>query len=121
MFFFQITYFKPSGKYYTGTVVAWAIEPVRENSSQAYYHDAVAKVRGLRDAGGPGALPGLSGDGWEGPILVEQAVPRPDRTPTAYPNGEYCCDDFHVDGVPHLILPDYRELQAKYEDKNRER
>lgn len=40
-------------------------------------HDAVQHIRGLRDNAGPGALPGRTGDGWDGFIvlLTENAVP----------------------------------------------
>jgi len=107
MFFFQITYFKPNGKYYTGIVVEWDIEALSNDSTVAYYHDAVAKVRGLRDCGGPGAMPGLNSDGWDGSILIEQAVPKEGASAgrQCAHGKEYCPDDFHVDGVPTLLLP----------------
>lgn len=84
LFKFRLVYFKDTGKLYTEANVDWAVRYSRHDDSlppTPYMPDAFAKVRGLRDTGGQGALPGLSG-GWDGPILVD-------------------CDD----GYPGLILP----------------
>lgn len=43
-------------------------------------HDVVATLRGLRDTGGPGRLPGMGSteDGWDGYIIVtHEHCPRP--------------------------------------------
>lgn len=37
-------------------------------------HHAVAKVRGLRDNGGPGRLPGIKAGSWDGPILIRNTA-----------------------------------------------
>lgn len=67
---FDITYFKPSGKFYTSATVEWEIT-MCEGGQTVYMADACAKLRGLRDNGGPGALPGLSSDGWKGFMLID--------------------------------------------------
>jgi hypothetical protein len=59
---YEIHYFKPNGKYYTVATLEYGGE----------LSHAVAKIRGLRDNGGQGGLPGLSGEGWDGPILIKQ-------------------------------------------------
>ena len=59
---YEIHYFKPNGKYYTVATLEYGGE----------LSHAVAKIRGLRDSGGRGALPGLIGEGWDGPILIKQ-------------------------------------------------
>lgn len=56
-----IEYYKPTGKFYTSAEI---------DVDLGFDWDVVAKIRGLRDNGGPDALPGLSGDGWDGPIRV---------------------------------------------------
>lgn len=66
---FRITYFKASGKFYTGCDVIWEVRSCE--GGHPYMADATAKIRGLRDNGWQGALPGLCGDGWEGFILVD--------------------------------------------------
>lgn len=87
IFKFHLTYFKSSGKYYTDIEVDWECRTLDNQPDTPYMYDVFSKVRGLRDNGGPGALPGLSGEGWEGPILVD-------------------CEE---NGVPGLILPGSRE------------
>ena len=79
---FRVQYFKPSGKFYTDAVFDYEC---RYTGETAYMPDAVAKIRGLRDCGGPEALPGLCGDGWSGFIHID-------------------CDD----GYPCLLTP-YKE------------
>ena len=82
-FTFTITYFKPDGKYYTDAKCVMSVRSLDNNLEQLpYLFDAVARIRGWRDCGGQGALPGLEGAGWEGPILIQ-------------------CGD----GVPHLLMP----------------
>lgn len=85
-FTFKIVYFKPSGKFYTSQSINWEVRVISNGPGHRspYMADAIDKLRGLRDSGGPGALPGLSkeSDGWYGPILID-------------------CED----GFPHLILP----------------
>jgi len=81
-FTFTITYFKPGGKYYTDVECVLNIRSLDNNPEQPYLYDAVSKIEGLRDNGGPEALPGLRGEGWDGPILIQ-------------------CGD----GVPHLLMP----------------
>ncbi len=68
-FEFEVVYFKLSGKFYTEAKFT-AIISANEGGGP-YMPDAVAKVRGWRDTGGPEALPGLSCDGWPGYILVD--------------------------------------------------
>lgn len=97
-FYFLITYFKASGKYYTTALVKWKIQEIQPGL--CYSPDAVAKLRGLRDHGGPGAMPGLISDGWEGPILIEQATRHVESCQTSED-----VDDFYPNGVPHLLLP----------------
>lgn len=77
VFTVRLVYFKPSGKLYASAEVA------REFSATAagcYMNDVTAWVRRSQGAGEP--LPGLAGDRWDGPILVD-------------------CDE----GFPCLILP----------------
>lgn len=95
-FFFQITYFKPSGKYYTQTVVEWELR--RAGPELAYLQDAISKLRGFRDNGGQDGLPGLStgSEGWDGPILIQQVKLARDAD---------ALDDYIPDGVPHMIMP----------------
>lgn len=77
-----IEYYKSSGKWYTSQTVVMEVRGLSGDNEQPYLPDVVSKVRGWRDNGGPGALPGLSGEGWDGPIRV-------------------ICGD----GVPCLIMP----------------
>lgn len=83
-FRFKLWYFKTTGKFYASGTADWEVRAHQVDKSlpaTPHMPDAFAKVRGLRDTGGQGALPGLSG-GWDGPILVD-------------------CDD----GYPGLIMP----------------
>lgn len=78
-FEFEIWYFKESGKFYTEAKVTWSMENIATDGqppTPAMWH-AVAKLRGLRDNGGPEALPGLCCNGWPGPIVIncEQGFP----------------------------------------------
>jgi hypothetical protein len=114
-FRFLITYFKDTGKYYTTALVTWhckRLEPkdepdvgayapteTNEENGTPYIHDAVAKLRGLRDTGGPGALPGLCGDGWDGPILIQIATLVNPGQHSKSPDDYYGC------GLPHLLMP----------------
>jgi hypothetical protein len=84
-FTIRLTYFKPSGKYYTDAEFEWEGAACGDGPEPScYMNDAVAHVRGTRDGGGQGSMPGLSehGEGWDGFILVD-------------------CDR----GFPALILP----------------
>lgn len=78
---FKILYFKPNGKFYTDAEVSWKIQ-FCEGNTTIYMADACEKLRGLRDSGGPNALPGLCGEGWKGFIMIDSE-----------------------DGFPCLILP----------------
>lgn len=71
-YWFTIWYFKPNGKFYTETSVQWELKSIADTNCP-YMNDAVAKLRGLRDRGGQGAMPGLSAmtEGWDGPILIK--------------------------------------------------
>lgn len=82
LFTIKLTYFKPSGKYYTDAKFQREFRALEDGSVNM--HDVIAHVRGNRDNGGQGAMPGLSEfrDGWDGAILVD-------------------CDD----GYPHLLMP----------------
>lgn len=111
-FFFLITYFKPTGKYYTSAVVEWEIRTCAgmagipgADTHHPYTQDAVAKLRGLRDTGGPGALPGLHymSEGWDGPILIQQAIPRTEYLEPGE-SASQSPDAYYADGVPHLIM-----------------
>lgn len=78
----SITYFKANGKFYTSAQFEWTgacIEgEVRANPSPNM-NDVVATVRGWRDHGGQGSLPGLSrfSGGWDGYILVDHPLGYP--------------------------------------------
>lgn len=99
-FYWLITYFKPNGKYYTTGVVQWECRTLDEQPEEPYYHDAVAKLRGLRTTGRE--LPGLCGS-WDGPMLIERAKYKWDKTHPGQAD-VHRTDDFYGDGVPHLIL-----------------
>lgn len=86
-FKFHITYFKPSGKFYTSATEEREIR-VCENTEVPYMNDYCSRIRGLRDSQGQEGLPGLSGSGWDGFILVN-------------------CEE----GYPCLILPP-KELES---------
>ena len=79
-FTFRVTYFKATGKLYGAEHVKYVVATNEDGGP--YMPDVKSKVIGLRDQGGQGALPGLSGEGWGGYILVD-------------------CDE----GYPALILP----------------
>ena len=68
---FEIVYFKLSGKYRTSAIVYWPIKFLNDEKQSVNMTNACAKLRGLRDNGGPGALPGLSGEGWDGFITID--------------------------------------------------
>lgn len=77
-FAIEITYFKPSGKFYTRERFERVFRNVGSVDQPSCHMEHVASyIRGLRDNGGQSALPGLSGDGWDGPIMVdcEQGFP----------------------------------------------
>lgn len=81
-FTFKLTYFRPSGKFYSSRTVQWEIRAHQVDSSlppTPHMPDAFAKVRGLRDCGGQGALPGLieQYDVSDWPVLVECADGHP--------------------------------------------
>lgn len=82
-FVFTIEYFKETGKWYTTTNYEWDCTVI-QGTREPYMNDFVAHIRGLRDSGGQGAMPGLSSKdgGWSGYIVVH-----------------------HDDGFPTLILP----------------
>jgi hypothetical protein len=103
-FYFLLTYFKASGKYYSAGVAEWECRTIDANPSQAYYHDIIAKVRGYRDH--ERQMPGLIGAWTDGPILIEQAKPI-----VANPNIN-ATDDFVGDGVPHILIPD-KEIEHR--------
>ena len=69
-FTFKLTYFKPTGKFYSNDSFEAEVR-VCEGTTIPYMPDIVAKVRGWRDTRGQRALPGLSGEGWDGFILVD--------------------------------------------------
>ena len=79
-FQFRITYFKSTGKFYATRNVEYVVAANEDGGP--YMPDIKVKIVGLRDQGGQSALPGLSGEGWDGYILVD-------------------CDE----GYPMLILP----------------
>lgn len=76
MFRFRVDYFKPSGKWYSDALFEREFRtcetPEGVGRDLAYIYDVASHIRGLRDAGGQGAMPGLTGSGWEGSILVRQ-------------------------------------------------
>lgn len=76
-----VLYYTPAGQHVrTGVMeancrVIGRINPGRPDETFVpNMHDAASKVRGLRDSGGPGALPGRPrgpyAEGWDGPIVV---------------------------------------------------
>ena len=81
-FTLKLTYFKPNGKYYTSATTVCRVATLPNGG--CCMQDAVAYIRGTRNGGGQGSMPGLSrhSEGWDGFILVD-------------------CDE----GYPHLILP----------------
>lgn len=70
-FTIRIVYFKPSGKFYTEAKATREFRMVGNSHNVCNMSDVTAWIRGLRDAGGQEALPGLSGSGWDGPILID--------------------------------------------------
>lgn len=65
----KLTYFKPSGKYYTETTAPFEATDCGQPGHPCCYMNEVAdKVEATRDHG---LLPGLSSGRWAGPILVE--------------------------------------------------
>lgn len=83
-FSFEVWYFKESGKFYTESNWETEVDALGPEGNAPYMQEAVARLRGLRDSGGQGAMPGLSQwtEGWAGPILLN-----------------------HPEGYPCLILP----------------
>lgn len=67
-FSIKITYFKPSGKYYTDTTVDRDVRVIGTNGCNM--NDVVAWLRGHQRDGG-GGLPGLRNGTWHGPIMVD--------------------------------------------------
>lgn len=70
MFTILVTYFKANGKYYTDATFQREFRTVNDGKG-VDMHDVTAYIRGERDSGGQEALPGLSGEGWDGFILVD--------------------------------------------------
>ena len=67
----KLTYFKPSGKYYTDGEFEMEVEDCSKSGGDAgknipYLYDILAKVRDMNRCG---PVPGLSTN-WDGPILV---------------------------------------------------
>lgn len=80
-FRFKVTYFTTAG---TVHLVTWTEATVRAKVGSSSVEDGavwfpvmsdiVSRIRGLRDNGGQGALPGLEhrhSEGWSGSILIE--------------------------------------------------
>jgi hypothetical protein len=88
VFTFKITYFKPSGKYYTNTEIEWETTYCNDKVNTPYMYDAVTILKELRDSKLKGVLPGLGKDvvGWYGYVLID-------------------CDP----GFPVLILPEEKQ------------
>lgn len=88
-FIIRLVYFKPSGKFYTES--NYEFESKRQTDGNGpIMSDVVAQVRGWRDCGGQGSLPGLSAysDGWDGPILIDCEEGYPCLLmPTTYVDG----------------------------------
>ncbi len=60
----QVTYFKPSGKFYIST--AWEVR------DGMLHHEVVAKLRSRATSGNQNdPLPGLCGDGWDGYVHMQ--------------------------------------------------
>lgn len=91
-FRFRLRYFKPSGKWYTDTLYEYECASIETTGPHQtpYMNDAVAHIRGLRDNGGQGAMPGLQSRTWDGHIIVEH-----------FPVGAE--DDEDLVGFPTLI------------------
>jgi hypothetical protein len=84
-FVFTINYFKDNGKWYSSYLYEYECAVIDSgNRDQPYINDVIAHIRGLRDSGGQGAMPGLhhQSEGWDGFIMVQ-----------------------HGDSFPTLILP----------------
>jgi hypothetical protein len=96
-YYWKLTYFKASGKYYSSGVALWEIQDCDlALTNLAYYHDAIERVREMLRTGEP--LPGLMGT-WSHAILLEQCEPRPGMEADVNRT-----DNFVECGVPHLIL-----------------
>lgn len=70
LFKFTVSYFKPSGKWYTTTDYDYNVRVITGKVTIPYMADVVAHLRGLRDSQ-TGRLPGLQSGQWEGHILVD--------------------------------------------------
>ena len=69
----HLTYFDPSGRYYTSTVEARTVREDPRRPGLPCFNDVVAWIRGLHRGGGQGALPGLDpveDAYWGGYVLV---------------------------------------------------
>lgn len=70
----EVTYFKTNGTYYTSyefnREFRWSMGDV---SALVNMNDVVAYIRGLRQSGGQGSMPGLDSQssGWDGFILLD--------------------------------------------------
>jgi hypothetical protein len=78
VFTIKIRYFKPSGKWYTDAEFTSEFRTIDSMPDSPNMNDVAAYVRGVRDSGGQGSMPGLENHGgWDGFILVDH--------PEAYP------------------------------------
>jgi hypothetical protein len=92
----SLEYYKPSGKYYTSHQFEHDFPTCGKlesyESQIVYLPDVCDFVRKLAASKEPGALPGLSGTGWDGPVAV--------RTVAYWENGAFVEDS----GVPQLLF-----------------
>lgn len=77
----RLTYFKPSGKWYTEATLTLRTANCGTATHPCCYMNGVADL--IRDSRDGGFLPGLTSGRWDGPILIN-------------------CDQ----GYPVLVLPD---------------
>ncbi len=96
-----LDYFKASGKWYGSALFEREFRvcgaPGTIGNATVYIHDVVSYIRGLRNAGGQGALPGLTGEGWDGLILIRERV--------RYVVADDGFAEPYEDHLMHLLLP----------------
>lgn len=77
MFHFDLLYFKESGKFYSEGEVDWEVSVCGEDGKIAYMHDAVDKIKEIREGNNTDTMPGLLGKGKDFFVVIDSPDGHP--------------------------------------------